>query len=55
VSLIEAELVQIQADSINWIPMDEGAYLNLGADFLVIEVVGLPKPEIQGSSVLWLF
>ena len=54
-----AELAQIQSESIGWIPLDEGAYLDLGcdeySDNTVIEVVGLPKPEIQGSSVLWLF
>ena len=50
-----AELSQIQAESIGWIPLDEGAYLHLGSDTSVIEVVGIPKPEMQGSSVLWLF
>ena len=50
-----AELAQIQAESIGWIPLDEGAYLHLGSDVLVIEVVGLPKPDMQGSSVLWIF
>jgi len=42
-----------------WIPLDEGAYLHLSSDkysdTTVIEVVGIPKPEMQGSSVLWLF
>ena len=54
-----AELAQIQAESIGWIPLDEGAYFHLGSDkssdTTVIEVVGLPKPELQGSSILWLF
>ena len=54
-----AELSQIQAESIGWIPLDEAAYLHLGSDessdTTAIEVVGLPKPEIQGLSVLWLF
>ena len=50
-----AELAQIQAESIGWIPLDETAYLQIGSDTSVIEVVGLPKPEMQGSSVLWQF
>ena len=50
-----AELAQIQAESIGWIPLDEAAYLHLGSDTLVIEVVGIPKPDMQGSSVLWVF
>ena len=49
------ELAQIQAESIGWIPLDESAYLHIGSDTSVIEVVGIPKPEMQGSSVLWLF
>jgi len=27
-----AELAQIQAESIGWIPLDEGAYLHVGSD-----------------------
>ncbi len=50
-----AELAQIQAESIGWIPLDEAAYLHIGSDTTVIEIVGIPKPEMQGSSVLWLF
>ena len=34
-----AELAQIQAESIGWIPLDEGAYLHVGSDALVIQVV----------------
>ena len=49
-----AELSEIQAESIGWIPLDEGAYLHLGSDTSVIEIVGIPKPEMQGLSVLWL-
>jgi len=53
------ELAQIQAESVGWIPLDEGAYLHLVSDesseTTVIEVVGIPKPEMQSSSVLWLF
>ena len=50
-----AELAQIQAESIGWIPLDEGAYLHLVSDAFVIEVVGIPKSDMQGSSVLWVF
>jgi hypothetical protein len=47
-----AELAQIQAKSIGWIPFDDGAYVHLGADFLDIEVIGLTKTEMQGSRDL---
>jgi hypothetical protein len=52
---IRAELSQIQAESIGWISLDESAYLHIGSDTSVIEVVGIAKPEMQGSSVLWVF
>ena len=38
-----AELAQIQAESIGWIPLDEGTYLHLGSDAPVIQVVGVVK------------
>ena len=49
-----AELAQIQAESIGWTPLEEGVYLHLGPDTLVIEVVGIPKSDMQGLSVLWV-
>jgi hypothetical protein len=49
-----SELAQIQAESIGWIPMDEGAYLHVGSDESVIHVVGLVKEEMAGGNVLWL-
>ena len=47
-----AELAQIQ--SIGWIPLEEGAYLHVGSDTPVIQVVGIAKEEMAGSNVLWL-
>jgi hypothetical protein len=48
------ELTQIQAESIGWIPLDEGAYLHIGADDAVIQVVGIAKAEMADSNLLWL-
>jgi hypothetical protein len=48
------ELIQIQAESICWIPLDEGAYLHVGSHARVIQVVGVVKEEMAGSNVLWL-
>jgi hypothetical protein len=50
----QSELAQIQAESISWIPLDEGAYLHVGSDESVIQVVGIAKAEMAGSNVLWL-
>ena len=49
-----AELAQIQAESIGWIPLDEGVYLHVGSDLPVIQVVGIAKAEMANSNVLWL-
>ena len=49
-----AELAQIQAESIGWIPLDEGVYLHVGSDAPVIQVVGVVKEDMVGSNVLWL-
>jgi hypothetical protein len=49
-----AELAQIQTESIGWIPLDEGAYLHIGSDEPVIQVVGIAKAEMAASNVLWL-
>ena len=48
------ELAQIQAESIGWIPLDDGVYLHVGSDTPVIQVVGIVKAEMAGSNVLWL-
>lgn len=48
------ELVQIQAESIGWLPLEEGAYLHIGSDESVIQVVGIAKAEMVSSNVLWL-
>jgi hypothetical protein len=49
-----SELAQIQAESIGWIPLDEGAYLHVGSDEVVIQVVGVAKVDMAESNVLWL-
>ena len=48
------ELAQIQAESIGWIPLDEGVYLHVGSDTPDIQVVGIAKEYMAGSNVLWL-
>ena len=48
------ELIQIQAESFGWIPLDEGAYLHVGSHAPVIQVVGVAKEDIAGSNVLLL-
>jgi len=50
-----AELAQIKAESISWIPLNQAAYLHIGSETSVIEIVGIAKPDMQGLSVLWVF
>jgi len=49
-----ADLAQIEAESIGWIPLDEGAYLHIGSDAPVIQIVGVARGDMAGSNVLWL-
>jgi hypothetical protein len=49
-----AELAQIQAESIGWIPLNEGTYLHVGTDEPVIQVVGIAKADMAGGNVLWM-
>ena len=48
------ELAQLQAETIGWILLEEGAYLHKGSDDSVIQVVGIAKAEMAGSNVMWL-
>ena len=48
------ELAQIEAESIGWQPLGQGAYLHVGSDAPVIEVVGQAIAAMAGSNVLWM-
>jgi len=50
-----AELAQIQAESIGWIPLDEGVYLHVADDNATeVLVVGMAHADMQTSNVLWV-
>ena len=48
------ELAHIQVESMGWITLDAGAYLHIGSEEAVIQMVGVAKAEMAGSNVLWL-
>ena len=48
-----AELAEIETESMGWIPLD-GAYLHLGSDEEVVEIVGLADAGMAGVNVLWI-
>ncbi len=53
------ELKAVQAESIGWQPLGQGAYLHTAsrlneAHAAVIEVVGLADAGMVGLNVLWL-
>jgi hypothetical protein len=49
------ELAAIEAESIGWQPLGEGAYLHVGdPEALVITVVGVPEVGMAGMNVLLL-
>ena len=48
-----AELAAIEAESIGWLPLGDGAYLHVGdPEALVITVVGVPEEAMTGMNVL---
>ena len=50
-----AELAQIQAESIGWIPLEDGAYLHVSDETATeLLVVGLASADMQTSNVLWV-
>lgn len=52
---LQAELAAIEAESIGWLPLGDGAYLHLGKpdeEEIVITVVGVPEVGMVGMNVL---
>ena len=52
-----AFLAEVQAESIGWLPLGDGAYLHLGntgEEELVITVVGVADAGMAGMNVLWV-
>ena len=45
---------EIEAESMGWIPLDDGVYLHLGSDEEVVEIVGLADAGMADSNVLWI-
>ena len=49
------ELLEIQAESIGWIPLEEGVYLHEGDESATeVLIVGLARADMQSSNVLWM-
>ncbi len=49
------ELKAIEAESIGWLPLEQGVYLHVGnLDDEVITVVGVPDASMAGMNVLLL-
>jgi hypothetical protein len=47
-----AELARLEAESIGWIPLDDGAYLHVGSEDGVVEIVGFADAGMAGANVL---
>ena len=48
------KLAEIEAESMGWLPLDDGAYLHLGSDEEVVEIVGFADAGMAGANVLWI-
>ncbi len=52
---LQAELAAIEAESIGWLPLTDGAYLHVGKpdeEEVVITVTGIPDAGMAGMNVL---
>lgn len=52
---LKADLAAIEAESIGWLPLGEGAYLHIGKsqeEEVVITVTGVPDAGMAGTNVL---
>lgn len=52
---LKAELAAIEAESIGWQPLGDGAYLHVGdpdEEEVVITVTGVPEAGMAGMNVL---
>lgn len=52
--VILLELAEIETESIGWIPLEERAYLHVGSEGGVVEIVGLADAGMADSNVLWI-
>ena len=51
----ESDIQALEADSMGWVYLSEGAYLHEGSDKSgVIQVVGIAQPSMSESTILWL-
>jgi hypothetical protein len=51
----QQDLDQLKAESIGWIPLEQGVYLHVGKeDDTVVQVVGIPDASMAGMNVLLL-
>ena len=48
------ELAEIEAESMGWLPLDDGAYLHVGSEDGVVEIVGFADAGMAGANVLWV-
>jgi hypothetical protein len=52
----QRELTEIEAESMGWIPLDEGVYLHVSdANAAEVLVVGLAHADMHHSNVLWVY
>ena len=48
------ELAEIETESMGWIPLDDGAFLHVGSEDGVVEIVGFADAGMAGANVLWI-
>ncbi len=52
----QRELAEIEAESMGWIPLDEGVYLHVSDEAASEElVVGVTHADMQVANLLWIY
>lgn len=50
----QRELAEIQAESMGWTALEDGAYLHQGSDQPEIVITGAASADMAGLNVLWV-
>jgi hypothetical protein len=49
-----AELAQLEAESVGWIQLNDGACLHVDSEDGIVEIVGVAGVGMANSNLLWI-
>ena len=52
----QRELAEIEAESMDWTPLEDGVYLHVSdANVTEVLVVGVARADMQAANLLWVY